>query len=68
MLGAFHKQLFDFGDTEYCNTNLEWYKVIYSLFINWDSPHPRLSNHYKAWSYIKNKQKKIYRKAYRKSV
>ena len=41
------------------------YVVMY-YFLNWDSLHARLNNHYKAWSYKKNKRKKI--KTYRKSV
>ena len=41
------------------------YVVMY-YFFNWDSLHARLNNHYKAWSYKKNKRKKI--KTYRKSV
>ena len=36
------------------------------FFFNWDSLHPRLNSHYKAWSYKKKKDKKI--KAYRKSL
>ena len=36
------------------------------ILFNWDSLHARLNSHYEAWSYKKNKHKKI--KAYRKSV
>ena len=32
----------------------------------WDSLHARLGSHYIAWSYYKNKHKKI--KAYKKSI
>ena len=36
------------------------------IFLNWDSLYARLNSHYKAWSYKKNKYKKI--KTYKKSV
>ena len=38
----------------------------YDIFFYWDSLHAKLNSHYKAWSYMKKKHKKI--KAYRKSV
>ena len=41
---------------------LWWQAEIF--FFNWDSLHPKLNSHYKAWSYKKKKHKKI--KAYRK--
>ena len=37
-----------------------------TFFFNPDSLHARLNSHYKAWSYMKKKHKKI--TAYRKSV
>ena len=37
-----------------------------TLIDNWDSFHARLNSHYRAWSYMKKKHKKI--KAWRKSV
>ena len=46
---------------------LSLYISLYNtLFFNGDSLHARLNSHYEAWSYKKNKYKKI--KAYRKSV
>ena len=36
------------------------------FFFNWDSLHARLNSHYVAWSYKKNKHKKV--KVYRKFV
>ena len=39
---------------------------IYQNFFNWDSLLAKLYSHYEAWSYKKNKHKKI--KSYKKSV
>ena len=43
------------------------YIIYYTyVYINWDSLHPKLNRHYKAWSYKKKKHKKI--NAYMKSL
>ena len=40
-------------------TKLSGQSVQSNFFFNWDSLHARLNCHYKAWSYQKEKHKKI---------
>ena len=41
-------------------------KCTKKFFCSWDSLHGRLDSHYRVWSYMKKKHKKI--KAYQKSI
>ena len=36
--------------------------IIIIVILNWDSLHTRLTRHYEAWKYMKEKKKKIKRK------